>query len=194
MTRQILLVRHTSVAVRWTNRCYGCTDIGLSHAGRQQAAELATRLAAEPITALFHSGLKRAAYLARWLANMKGLVPIEDARWQERNFGAWEGRGWHSIWKETGDAMDGMFTDPAGYRPGGGETTAELSARSTAAYEALPQEGVIVVVSHGGPIAAVRTMLAGVPITDILNYRVGTGSITSLTDEFNIESPAVRMR
>jgi broad specificity phosphatase PhoE len=75
-----------------------------------------------------------------------------------------------------------------------GETTAELSARSTAAYDALPQEGVIVVVSHGGPIAAVRTMLAGVPITDILNYRVGTGSITSLTDEFNTESPAVRMR
>jgi hypothetical protein len=37
-------------------------------------------------------------------------------------------------------------------------------------------------------------MLAGVPITDILNYRVGTGSITSLTDEFNTESPAVRMR
>ena len=183
--RQILLVRHTEVAVRWTGKCYGCSDIGLSRAGRQQAAELATRLAAEPITALIHSGLKRAAYLARWIANMKGIAPVADARWQERNFGTWEGRGWHSIWKETGNAMDGMFTDPASYRPGGGETTAELSARSTAAYDALPQEGVIVVISHGGPIATVRTMLAGVPMADILNYRVATGSITALTDKFN---------
>ena len=186
--RQILLVRHTEVAVRWTGKCYGCSDIGLSHVGRQQAAELATRLAAEPITALIHSGLKRAAYLARWLANMKGIAPVADARWQERNFGTWEGRGWHSIWKETGNAMDGMFTDPASYRPGGGETTAELSARSAAAYDALPQEGVIVVISHGGPIAAVRTMLAGVPMADILNYRVATGSITALTDKFNTAS------
>jgi alpha-ribazole phosphatase len=187
--RRILLVRHTEVAVRWTTKCYGCTDVGLSRAGRQQAAQLATKLAAEPITALIHSGLKRAAYLARWLANMKGTVAVADARWQERNFGTWEGRGWHSIWRETGDAMDGMFIDPANYRPGGGETTAELSARTTAAYDALPEQGVIVVISHGGPIAAVRTLLAGVPMTDIVNYRVGTGSITALTDKFNTDAP-----
>jgi alpha-ribazole phosphatase len=181
--RQVLLVRHTDVAVRWTNRCYGCTDVGLSRIGRQQAAELATKLAAQPITALVHSGLERTAYLARWLGNMKGVAPTFDARWQERNFGSWEGRGWHSIWKETGDAMDGMFTDPAGYRPGGGETTAELVERSTEAWQALPQHGVVVVVSHGGPIAAIRTVLAGVPLTDILNYRVSTGSVTALAVE-----------
>jgi broad specificity phosphatase PhoE len=178
--RQILLVRHTDVAVRWTNRCYGCTDVGLGRAGRQQAAEVAAKLGAHPVTALIHSGLERAAYLARWIANMKGVAPTVDTRWQERNFGTWEGRGWHSIWKETGDAMDGMFTDPARYRPGGGETTAELVERSTAAWAALPARGVVVVVSHGGPIAAVRTMLAGAPLTEIVNYRVGTGSVIAL--------------
>jgi broad specificity phosphatase PhoE len=178
--RQVLLVRHTEVAVRWTKRCYGCTDVGLSRAGRQQAAELAAKLAGQPVTAVVHSGLERAAYLARWLANIKGLAPAVDTRWQERNFGTWEGRGWHSIWKESGNAMDGVITDPNHYRPGGGETTAELVARSTAAWAALPTHGVIVVVSHGGPIAGVRTMLAGVSLTEILDYRVGTGSITAL--------------
>jgi broad specificity phosphatase PhoE len=188
VTRQVLLVRHTDVALRWTNRCYGCTDVGLSRTGRQQAAELATRLAAQPITALIHSGLERTAYLARWLANMKGVAPTVDVRWQERNFGTWEGRGWHSIWKETGDAMDGMFTDPAGYRPGGGETTAELVARSREAWDALPQQGLVVVVSHGGPIAAIRTMLAGAPLTEIVNYRVSTGSVTALASELRTRS------
>jgi alpha-ribazole phosphatase len=176
MTRQVILVRHTEVAIRWATRCYGCTDVGLSRAGQKQAAALASSLAEQTVTAVIHSGLKRAAYLAQWLATLKGLTPITDDRWQERNFGSWEGRGWHSLWKETGNAMDGMFTDPDHFRPGGGETTAELSARSVAAWHALPAEGLIVVVSHGGPIAAVRTMLADAPLTSILNYRVGTGA------------------
>jgi alpha-ribazole phosphatase len=183
MKRQVLLVRHTEVAVRWSTRCYGRTDVGLSKGGRLQAAQLAAKLADEPITTLVHSGLRRATDLAHWLANLRGLVPLADTRWQERNFGTWEGRSWQAIYKETGNAMDGMLTDPRGYRPGGGETTAELADRSHAAWEALPQEGIIVVISHGGPIAAVSAMLAGAPLTDILDYRVGTGSITKLVDK-----------
>jgi alpha-ribazole phosphatase len=179
VTRQVLLVRHTEVALRWTNRCYGRIDIGVSRTGQQHAAELAAKLAGQCVTALIHSGLKRASYLAHSLGNRTGIEPVADPRWQERNFGTWEGRGWHSIWKETGNAMDGMFTDPQTYRPGGGETTAEVAERSVAAWNALPREGVVVVVSHGGPIAAVRTMLASAPITQILDYRVDIGSIVT---------------
>jgi alpha-ribazole phosphatase len=180
MSRSVLLVRHTDVAVRWSSRCYGCSDIGLSRAGRKQAADLASQLAERPITALVHSGLQRTSYLARWLGTIKHVTPVADIRWRERDFGTWEGRGWHTIWKETGNAMDGMFVDPHLYRPGGGETTAELYARATDAWHALPSEGLIVVVTHGGPIAAVRTMLAGAPLTEIVNYRVGTGTIIEL--------------
>ncbi|HEU4625890.1 MAG TPA: histidine phosphatase family protein [Steroidobacteraceae bacterium] len=180
MKRRVLLVRHTEVAVRWSRRCYGCSDVGLSRAGRLHAMELAAKLAMQSVTALVHSGLERAAYLARRIAEMKKLTPIADARWRERNFGTWEGRGWHSIWKETGSAMDRLLDEPAVYRPGGGETTLELAERSAAAWAALPAEGVIVVVSHGGPIAAVRTLLARAALTDILSYRVGTGAVIAL--------------
>jgi broad specificity phosphatase PhoE len=34
-----------------------------------------------------------------------------------------------------------------------------------------------VVVSHGGPIAAARAMLANAPLTSILDFRVGTGAM-----------------
>jgi alpha-ribazole phosphatase len=173
----VLLVRHTEVAIRWAKRCYGCTDVGLSRNGRQQAADLARTIADQPVTAIIHSGLERTAYLARSLGKLKRLTPEIDARWQERNFGTWEGRPWHAIWKETGNAMDGMIADPQRYRPGGGETTAELSARAHAAWNALPAHGLIVVVSHGGPIAAVRATLAGAPLTAILDYRVATGTM-----------------
>jgi alpha-ribazole phosphatase len=180
VSRRILLIRHTEVAVRWSTRCYGRTDVALSRNGVVQAAAIAAQISARPIAMVVHSGLKRASHLALRLAAMKGLDPIIDERWQERNFGTWEGRSWHSIWKETGSAMDGMVTDPQGYRPGGGETTAELCNRSLDAWYSLPADGEIVVISHGGPIAAVRAMLANALPTEILDYRVGTGVITVL--------------
>ena len=180
MSRRVLLIRHTEVAVRWATRCYGRTDVGLSRNGVLQAAAIASQLSARPVAMIVHSGLKRASHLALRLAAMKGLEPLVDERWQERNFGTWEARTWHAIWKETGNAMDGMVTDPQGYRPGGGETTAELCDRSRDAWNSLPSDGDVVVISHGGPIAAVRAMLASAPPTEILDYRVGTGVITAL--------------
>ena len=181
MTSDILLVRHTEVVRSWKHRCYGRSDIALSRAGHRHAQELAARLAKEPVTAIFHSGLARAAVLAGQLAKLKRLEPIVDARWRERDFGEWEGRTWNEIWRETGNAMDGMLSSPRHYRPGGGETTAELSARTIAAWRALPREGLLVVVTHGGPIAALRAMHAGAPLGDMALYRVAEGAVARVS-------------
>jgi alpha-ribazole phosphatase len=180
VTGEVLLVRHTEVALRWKHRCYGRSDIGLSRAGRQHARELAASLARKPVTALVHSGLERAALVAGRLAKLKQIEPSIDPRWQERDFGAWEGHTWHAIWRETGSAMEGMLSRPHHFRPGGGETTAELAERSVAAWHALPRYGLVVVVTHGGPIAAVRAMRAGAPLRDMARYRVAEGSIVPL--------------
>lgn len=177
--RGILLIRHTEVAVKFRRRCYGRLDVGLSHAGRQRACDLASQLAQQPITAIIHSGWQRAAFLASRVALLRNLVPQADSRWRERDFGSWEGRSWHSIYQETGPAMDGLFTQPGAYRPGGGETTAELAERSIAAWRSLPDEGLVAVFSHSGPIAAVRTVLAGAPLHEIVHYTVGTGAVVA---------------
>lgn len=179
VSRGILLIRHTEVAVKFHRRCYGRLDVNLSRAGEKRACELASQLAREPITAVVHSGWQRAAFLASRVALLRNLVPQADSRWRERDFGTWEGRSWHSIWQETGNAMDGLFTQPATYRPGGGETTAELSQRCMAAWQSLPEHGLIAVISHGGPIAAVRTSLASAPLQEIVHYTVGTGAVVA---------------
>jgi len=66
-----------------------------------------------------------------------------------------------------------MIDAPETYRPGGGETTGEMAARALEAFSALP-EGSGIVVTHGGPIAALlgqqkgltpRQWLAMVPAT-----------------------------
>lgn len=178
--RRVLLVRHTEVALRWSGRCYGCTDVSLSRAGRRQAQAIARQLSTEPVSIVVHSGLMRAACLAESIGRLTNAPVRVDARWRERDFGTWERRSWNSIWRETGNAMEGIITAPGHFRPGGGETTQELAERSLAAWNALPREHLVVVVTHGGPIATLRALLAGAPLEHVLQYRVATGSITTL--------------
>ena len=173
---QVLLVRHPPVARAWTGRCYGRSDMGWSRDGAVLARELATTLAGEPIARIVHSGAQR----TRRLAVMIGGETHEDPHWLERDFGRWEGRRWDAIWRETGDLMDRMMTHPHDFRPGGGETGAELAARARSAWAALPTEGNTLVIAHGGPIAAVRTWLAGRPLERMIEAVPRCGEIVRL--------------
>lgn len=180
MSGRVLLVRHPPVARRWAGRCYGRSDMGWSREGAAMARALVGTLAAEPLAAIVHSGLGRTRRLAEAVARRRpGCVPVSDPRWAERDFGGWEGRTWQAIWRETGDAMDGMMTDPAGYRPGGGETGAELSARVAAGWAALPA-GPVLVVAHGGSIAALRCALAGDPLEAMARHIVACGTVIAV--------------
>ncbi|WP_439534001.1 histidine phosphatase family protein [Polymorphobacter sp.] len=163
MTRQLLLVRHTEVAQHWHGRCYGSSDAGLSRAGSAHARRLAPTLAAWRADAILHSDRRRTRTLAALVADLAGLRPRADPGWRERDFGDWEGRRWSSIYRETGNAMDGMIDAPGSFRPGGGETTMELADRVLAAHDRLPA-GRILVITHGGPIAALRGRHDALPV------------------------------
>lgn len=158
----IRLVRHTEVARGWAGRCYGRSDMGLSRDGAVRARTLAGELTDGRPDVVIHSGLKRARILAARIAALARVPLIEDARWQERDFGAWEGQSWTAIYRATGSAMNGMIDAPDSFRPGGGETTDELAARAAAALAACPP-GRVIVVTHGGPIAALLGTAQGLP-------------------------------
>jgi broad specificity phosphatase PhoE len=91
---------------------------------------------------------------------------VIDPRLRERHFGEWERKRWDDIHAATGDAMLGMLTDPAGWRPPGGETTFELRDRVMCWYAELPATGTVLAVTHGGPIAALVGTLRGLPVGD----------------------------
>lgn len=180
MTARVLLIRHTAVAIRWKGICYGSSDAGLSLEGGRHARRVDEQLAGVKIAAVVHSGLRRTSILAALIAHRHGLTPLADDRWRERDFGRWEGRSWNAIWRETGDEMDRMMSDPDGYRPGGGETGADLAARATAAFADLPLDGTIVIISHGGPIASLRALATGRAITDAVQFIPEPGGIVEL--------------
>lgn len=164
MTSTVLLVRHTKVARAWHARCYGASDVPLSREGRAAIAELAARLAAERPRWVIHSGLIRTCLLAERVAKLAGCQLDENAAWRERDFGSWEGMSWNAIYRHSGNAMDGMIDAPDDFRPGGGETTSELATRTARAWESLPG-GNGIVITHGGPIAALLGQRRRLPVT-----------------------------
>jgi len=192
MSRSITLVRHTEVARRWRGRCYGSSDPGLSREGKRAAQDLARKLGAKSIDVVIHSGLDRARYLAEQTAAVAGVTPRIDRRWQERDFRRWETRTWLSIWRESGNAMDGMLSRPRSYRPGEGETTQELKSRVIKAWNALPRQGNIVVITHGGPIAIIRAHLERRPLRIMLRDKVPTGGFLRFSSDYS--SPGRRLR
>lgn len=150
--------------------------MGLSRAGAAAARAIVEAWGDPAVDAIVHSGLRRAATLAGWLGARLGIDPATDPDWRERDFGAWEGRSWDAIWRAAGAAMDGMLTAPDSFRPGGGETTREMADRAMRAWSRLP-EGRVVVVAHGGPIAAIRLLQARATIGDIAAYIPAPGSV-----------------
>jgi broad specificity phosphatase PhoE len=141
---------------------------------------LAEELAAQSFATIVHSGAIRTRILAERVAMLTNRPITVDPRWLERDFGRWEGRSWHAIWRETGDLMDRMMTDPMGFHPGGGESGQDLATRARAAWDALPTDADTLVVSHGGPIAAIRTLLDGQPLEHMIDAIPPCGSWRAL--------------
>ena len=180
MSAQVLLIRHPPVAKAWAGRCYGRSDMGWSREGAALARRLAAELAVESFATIVHSGATRTRRLARMVARVTGRPMQDDPRWLERDFGAWEGRRWDAIWRETGDLMDRMMTHPRDFRPGGGETGLDLARRACAAWDALPRAADVLVIGHGGPIAAIRAQRAGLPLERMIEAVPPCGAIVRL--------------
>ncbi|MGY6550310.1 MAG: histidine phosphatase family protein [Erythrobacter sp.] len=180
MPDNVILVRHTEVARKWRGRCYGVSDVGLSRAGAAAIGRLAEQLASQAPQWVVHSDLVRTRRLADAIRRAAQCPIIADPAWRERDFGAWEGLSWHAIYRASGNAMDGMIDAPGSFRPGGGETTFELAARAQQAWHRLPP-GSGIVVTHGGPIAALAGQRQRLEAREWLSLVPPTG--TSITLE-----------
>lgn len=145
----VTLIRHTRVAGA-EGVCYGRHDVPLAVPHTPPFAAVAAQVAL-PVTGVVSSPSPRALVLARWLAAHWAVPLSEDARWQELDFGAWEGRRWQDIDRAQSDAW---CADVERRSPPGGESRAALRARVQAALTALPARGAAhwVVVTHAGPI------------------------------------------
>jgi broad specificity phosphatase PhoE len=104
--------------------------------------------------------------LAEAIERRTGVQPMREVVLRERDFGAWELRTWDEIYHDHGEEMTKMITDPHHFRPGGGETTDALAARVVQWSQQWAKPGIAVVVTHGGPIAALLGRQRSLPVDD----------------------------
>jgi broad specificity phosphatase PhoE len=157
---EVLLVRHGQTDDnREPIRVQGITDTPLNDVGRQQAAEVAARLAASvDVASLWASDLSRARETAEIIGERVGLVPRLDPRLREASRGRWEGSRFVDIARNEPKRYRAWRDHPGAFRFPEGESLQEQQDRVRAAVQDIRAEGPLpaVVVCHGGSI---RVML-----------------------------------
>ncbi|MEW6226672.1 MAG: alpha-ribazole phosphatase [Bacillota bacterium] len=155
---KIYLVRHGETEATRQLRYQGKGDSGLTEQGLCQARQVASVLRGEPVSHVFSSDMRRAVETAKVIAQEHGLTPIQLPSLREVDFGEWEGLTFQEISHKYPDLVDKWLRDPVNTRPPGGETLLEMSQRVLTCLDRIAEscvEGVVVVVSHGGPARAV---------------------------------------
>lgn len=143
-------------------RFQGQRDTPLNARGREQASELAERVAAlaAPVAALWCSDLSRARETAEIVGARIGLEPRADARLREGWRGAWEGFLFDEIAAREPELYAEWRSPNAevGFQFPGGETLAQQQARVLECLRDVEEQrdgGTALVVCHGGSIRTV---------------------------------------
>ncbi|MEI7547759.1 MAG: histidine phosphatase family protein [Actinomycetota bacterium] len=123
----LYLVRHGRTAANAESRLQGRLDLSIDEVGRRQAAALGALLT--KVDRLVCSPLLR----ARQTAEVFGMEPEIDERWQEMDFGVMDGRPMAEV---TPEMWRRWMNDPD-FAPEGGETLHELAERVWAACAGL---------------------------------------------------------
>ncbi|MGW7449032.1 histidine phosphatase family protein [Kitasatospora sp. NPDC054795] len=157
---RIVFWRHGQTSWNLESRFQGTTDIELTGQGVLQAQRAARLLSGLRPDLLISSDLERARRTAAELAEITGLDVQHHEGLRETFAGSWQGLTNAEIRERFPEEYEAWAAGEPVRRGGGGELATEVADRSVPvvleAVGKLPENGTLVVVSHGGTI---RTML-----------------------------------
>lgn len=190
---RVWLVRHGATPLTAQNRLSGrgLADPSLDDAGRLQSrrvaglvAELLQDTGMPKSTRVVTSSLARSRETGAAVAEALGVDAQVDEDWDEQGFGYWDGltvaqiqARWPQAWADHLNAE----VDPAGQRPPGGESAAELTTRIRAALaRATQRSGDVVVVTSRRPILVVLAAALDLPVARLEAVGTDPGSVTAV--------------
>lgn len=166
MSRRLILLRHGQTAWNLEGRGQGHTDVELDAIGHDQAAEVASAIAAYRPSLLWCSDLARAHQTASYVAKECELEPVPDTRLREFDLGRRTGLTLAEYADQFPVAHADHVAGQVNAAPGG-ETADEVAVRIRAGMDdflaALEPAGTGVVVSHGGALKIAVVSLLGWP-------------------------------
>jgi probable phosphoglycerate mutase len=159
----------------------------LSRKGRAQARLLAARLDVDgPFSALYASDLMRAQQTARVIGRRLGLKPVMDSRLRELDAGDWKGALDDDIEARTGGQLSRWIASGGLERlhGAGGESTADVYSRVTAAFEEVITQHAgerVAVVSHSWALSLLLAAVFERPFADAFRdqrFHLANASVT----------------
>jgi probable phosphomutase (TIGR03848 family) len=157
----------------------------LDERGQRQAAAVATRIAALPLTAIVTSPLERCVDTATAILDAQRAAG-RDPRWEveerlvECRYGDWTGKPIKDLVKDP--MWKVVQTQPSAARFPAGESLAEVSARAVAAVRhwdaALGSDAIWVACSHGDVIKAILADALGLHLDQFQRIAVDPCSVS----------------
>jgi alpha-ribazole phosphatase/probable phosphoglycerate mutase len=127
------------------------------------------------------SPLLRCRAFAEALSQRLGL-PLEiDPRWQELDFGDWEGHSAEELWVTDPQRLRKFWSDPITHPPPGGESLAAFGDRVMGAWNELLTRHAgrhLLVVGHAGVIRMVVRHVLDMPLERLFRIQVPNAGIT----------------
>ncbi|WP_241473039.1 glucosyl-3-phosphoglycerate phosphatase [Mycolicibacterium neoaurum] len=171
--RRLVLLRHGQTEWNADSRMQGQIDTDLTELGRNQAAAAAEVLAKRQPLAIVSSDLRRALDTATALGDRAGVPVRVDQRLRETHLGDWQGLT-HIEVDERAPGARLAWRDDARWAPHGGESRVDVAARSVPLVDELlvaesgwgadGSDRPVVLVAHGGLIAALTGALLDLPV------------------------------
>ncbi|WP_026919250.1 histidine phosphatase family protein [Gordonia shandongensis] len=174
VVRRLILLRHGQTEYNAGRRMQGQLDTDLSATGVEQARVAAHALATLSPRLIRASDLRRAHDTALALAAVTGQEVTTDARLRETHLGDWQGMT-HAEVDAAAPGARRRWRDDSRWAPPNGESRVEVAARAMPVVDDLvdrvPEwgrgddpEAPVVLVAHGGVIAALTAGLLALPV------------------------------
>jgi probable phosphoglycerate mutase len=170
-------IRHGETDWNAQSRYQGQADIAINATGRQQARRngeaLRTFLPNLAKARFVSSPSSRARETMRIIRETLGLASDDfptDERLLEVHYGAWQGQLLETLKATEAEALAARQANPFRFRPPGGESYADLLARTCDWLETLESD--TVVTTHGGFTRTLRAHLLHLDPNKILDLEV----------------------
>ena len=176
--KRLILIRHGETIWNAEDRLQGQTDIPLNDTGRQQARQLAARLAGETIDAITSSDLQRAMDTALIIAEPHKLAVRADPRLRQSYRGQWEGLTYTEIERLYPGGLQGIA-------PPEGETRESVQARVRSFLDDLRRspDQTVLAVSHGHILRTLITLALEIDPAQDWRFETGNAAISELRFE-----------
>lgn len=171
--RRLVLLRHGQTEYNAGSRMQGQLDTELSELGRAQAVAAAEVLAKRQPLLIVSSDLRRAYDTAVVLGERTGVEVDVDSRLRETHLGDWQGLT-HTEVDALAPGARQAWRDDARWAPHHGESRVDVARRSMPVVAELADDLLewgdeesdrpVVLVAHGGLIAALTAALLGIPV------------------------------